>query len=191
MRWDHAATESVKPFLRAAASAIRDAHVLEIEYSDRDRETSRRTVEPLRLVHSGGTWYLQAWCRMRSAYRLFRAPRVHSWAIGQIPFDRMARLRDLPAFVPFDNSRQTPIVRLAATDPSPDLLAYLGNPPRTPGKDGRIELEIRWPVDGWLERWLCGQAPDVVVLEPVDLRIRIAQRLETASRAYAEASTKP
>ena len=191
VRWDHAATGSVKPFLRAAASAIRDAHVLEIEYCDRDGETLRRTTEPLRLVHSGGTWYLQAWCQMRSAYRLFRAPRVRSWSVGQIPFDRMARLRDLPAFEPFDNSHRAPIVRLAATNPSPDLLAYLGDPPRTTGRDGRIELEIRWPVDGWLERWLCGQAPDVVVVEPEDLRIRVAKRLEAAARAYGAPLPKP
>ena len=103
----------------------------------------------------------------------------------------MARLRDLPAFEPFDNSRQAPVVRLAATDPSPDLLAYLGDPPLVAGNDGRIELEIRWPVDGWLERWLCGQAPDVVVLEPEDLRAKVAQRLEAAARAYGAPLSEP
>jgi predicted DNA-binding transcriptional regulator YafY len=191
VRWDHTATESVKPFLRSAASAIRDAIVLEVDYRDRNGSISRRAIEPLRLVHSGGTWYLQAWCRMRSDYRLFRTPRVRSWSVGQIPFDRMARLRDLPAFDPFDTSRHIPIVRLAVTDPSSDLLAYLGDPPQISGQDGRIELEIRWPVDGWLERWLCGQAPEVTVLEPEDLRCRVAQRLEAAARAYEAPQSKP
>lgn len=48
-----------------------------------------------------------------------------------------------------------------------------------------MEVEIHWPIDRWLERWLCGQAPDVLVLDPASLRDRIAGRLETASRAYA------
>ena len=191
VRWDHAATESVKPLLRLAASAIRDGLALEIGYCDRDGEASCRTIEPLRLVHSGGTWYLQAWCLMRSDYRIFRVPRIRSCSIGRERFDRMMRLRDLPAFDPIDTSRHIPPVRLSAIDPSPDLLAYLGDPPRIAGKDGQVEFEIRWPVDGWLERWLCGQAPEVTVLEPQDLRDRIAQRLEASARAYGAPLPKP
>lgn len=191
VRWDHAATESVKPFLREAASAIRDARVLEIDYRDRGGESSFRAIEPLRLVHSGGTWYLQAWCRLRSDYRLFRVPRVRSWSPGKDRFDRMARLRDLPLFDPTDTAAPVPVVRLAVTDPSPDLLDYLGDPPLIPGPDGRTELEIRWPVDGWLERWLCGQAPEVVVLEPEDLRAKVARRLEAAARAYGDTPPEP
>lgn len=191
VRWDHAATESVKPFLRAAAAAIRDARVVEIEYADREGEVSRRAVEPLRLVHSGGTWYLQAWCRVRAAHRVFRVPRVRSWTVVDAAFDRLVRLRDLPAFDLLESASSHPAVRLAVLDPSPDLLAYLGDPPRLAGHDGRTELEIRWPVDGWLERWLCGQAPEVVVREPQELRDRVARRLEAAARAYGGAEPKP
>jgi predicted DNA-binding transcriptional regulator YafY len=124
-------------------------------------------------------------------YRLFRAPRVRSWTVVDAAFDRLVRLRDLPAFDLLESASSHPAVRLAVADPSPDLLAYLGDPPRLAGQDGRTELEIRWPVDGWLERWLCGQAPEVVVLEPEELRTNVARRLEAAARAYGGATPKP
>lgn len=191
VRWDHATTEAAKPFLRVAARAIRNAQVLDIAYRDREGTSTQRSIEPLRLVHSGGIWYLQAWCRVRSQYRVFRVPRIASWTTGQILFDRMERLRDLPPFDILDGSTAPPAIRLGLTSPSPDLLAYLGHPDTHPDPDGRWEIELHWPVDAWLLRWLCGQAPEVVVLEPASLREEVSRRLEAAHAAYARNPQQP
>jgi len=191
LRWDHATTETAKPFLRACAQAIRLAQAIAIDYRDREGSASRRVVEPLRLVHSGGVWYLQAWCRLRGQYRLFRVLRIGSWTTLADTFDRLARLRDLPPFDPLEESPSPEPIRLALTRPSDDLLSFLGQPPASEDRNEHREIELRWPVDGWLVGWLCGQAPEVEVIAPASLREEIGRRLEAACTAYRKSPREP
>ena len=62
--------------LAAIAAACRDHEVLRFDYRTNDGATSRRTVEPLRLVHTGRLWYLVAWDRDRGDWRTFRVDRI-------------------------------------------------------------------------------------------------------------------
>ena len=62
--------------LTAIAGACRDHHRLRFDYRDHDGSASRRTVEPHRLVHERGRWYLVAWDVDREDWRTFRADRI-------------------------------------------------------------------------------------------------------------------
>ncbi|WP_175008725.1 WYL domain-containing protein [Cellulosimicrobium sp. TH-20] len=62
--------------LRAVEQSIAGSRVLAIRYRDGRGATSTRRVEPVLLAHTGGRWYLVAWCRTREAVRWFRLSRV-------------------------------------------------------------------------------------------------------------------
>ncbi|HEX8133791.1 MAG TPA: YafY family protein [Actinomycetes bacterium] len=62
--------------LTAVAGACRDQQRLRFDYRGHDGSASRRTVEPHRLVHERGRWYLVAWDLDRQDWRTFRADRV-------------------------------------------------------------------------------------------------------------------
>jgi predicted DNA-binding transcriptional regulator YafY len=62
--------------LTAIAGACRDQQRLRFDYRDHDGSESVRTVEPHRLVHDRGRWYLVAWDVDRADWRTFRADRV-------------------------------------------------------------------------------------------------------------------
>jgi predicted DNA-binding transcriptional regulator YafY len=62
--------------LTAIAGACRDHQRLRFDYRDHDRSTSVRTVEPHRLAHDRGRWYLVAWDVDRAGWRTFRADRI-------------------------------------------------------------------------------------------------------------------
>jgi predicted DNA-binding transcriptional regulator YafY len=62
--------------LTAIAGACRDHQRLRFDYRDHDGSASLRTVEPHRLVHDRGRWYLVAWDTDRGDWRTFRADRV-------------------------------------------------------------------------------------------------------------------
>jgi predicted DNA-binding transcriptional regulator YafY len=62
--------------LTAIAGACRDHQRLRFDYRDHDGSASARTVEPYRLVHDRGRWYLVAWDVDRADWRTFRADRV-------------------------------------------------------------------------------------------------------------------
>ncbi|MEV8328543.1 YafY family protein [Kitasatospora sp. NPDC056731] len=54
----------------------RDTELLRFEYRDHAGATSRRTVEPYRLVCAERRWYLVAWDLDREDWRTFRADRI-------------------------------------------------------------------------------------------------------------------
>ena len=62
--------------LTAVAAACRDHQRLRFDYRDHDGSASVRTVEPHRLVHDRGRWYLVAWDSDRAGWRTFRADRI-------------------------------------------------------------------------------------------------------------------
>ncbi|HEX6418926.1 MAG TPA: WYL domain-containing protein [Acidimicrobiales bacterium] len=62
--------------LARVAAAVRAGEGLRFDYESFDGTTSVRTVEPHRLVHTRGRWYLVAWDADRGDWRTFRADRI-------------------------------------------------------------------------------------------------------------------
>jgi predicted DNA-binding transcriptional regulator YafY len=62
--------------LTELANLCRDAERLRFEYRSHDGDTTRRTVEPHRLVCTERRWYLVAWDLDREDWRTFRVDRI-------------------------------------------------------------------------------------------------------------------
>src|SRR4051794_27808838 len=62
--------------LAAIATACRDHERLRFGYRSHEGDSSRRLVEPHRLVHTGRRWYLVAWDVDREDWRTFRVDRI-------------------------------------------------------------------------------------------------------------------
>jgi predicted DNA-binding transcriptional regulator YafY len=62
--------------LATIAAACRDHERLRLRYRAHDGATSRRLVEPHRLVHTGRRWYLVAYDTGRAGWRTFRVDRI-------------------------------------------------------------------------------------------------------------------
>ncbi|MCZ4118146.1 helix-turn-helix transcriptional regulator [Streptomyces sp. H39-S7] len=62
--------------LTVIGAACRDRERLRFDYSDHSGTSSRRTVEPYRLVNHGRRWYLLAWDTSREDWRIFRVDRI-------------------------------------------------------------------------------------------------------------------
>ncbi|WP_405058925.1 WYL domain-containing protein [Kribbella sp. NBC_01505] len=62
--------------LTILAAACRDTEGLRFAYRTHDGTDSARSVEPLRIVHTGRRWYLVARDRDRDAWRTFRVDRI-------------------------------------------------------------------------------------------------------------------
>jgi predicted DNA-binding transcriptional regulator YafY len=79
--------------LAAIAAACRDLERLRFTYCSHDGSTTRRLVEPHRLVHTGRRWYLVAWDLGREDWRTFRVDRIERRPMA----DRRFEPRDPPA----------------------------------------------------------------------------------------------
>src|SRR6476619_2350135 len=61
--------------LTLVAAACRDHHGLRFDYEDRRGSASQRRIEPHRLVHAEGRWYLVAWDADADDWPTFRVDR--------------------------------------------------------------------------------------------------------------------
>lgn len=69
-------------------NAIGDSVLIEFSYRDGNGARSRRTVEPMTLLFKSTAWYLFAYCRLRSDFRLFRLTRITELALTGKKFSR-------------------------------------------------------------------------------------------------------
>ncbi|MEV0323374.1 YafY family protein [Streptomyces sp. NPDC050658] len=179
--------------LTELAHACRDAERLRFDYRDHEGSSSRRTVEPHRLVCSERRWYLVAWDVDRGDWRTFRADRVEP------------RPPHGPRFTP-------------RTPPADDLAAYVSRGVSTTAYAAHAVIRLLVPLeeaagritpsDGTLEaetETSCllrtgAVSLDVMVIhvllmgiefevvEPVDLVGRLSSARDLLSRALERAS---
>lgn len=67
--------------LAALATAVTDHVVVSFGYLDAQARRSRRAIEPLRIVHTRGLYYVIAWDRDRDALRTFRVDRIDARSV--------------------------------------------------------------------------------------------------------------
>jgi predicted DNA-binding transcriptional regulator YafY len=86
--------------------ALAERRVLEISYTDINDVATQRVIEPTGFVTVGGLWYLVGWCRLRTAYRVFRLDRIST---------AVARLEQAPDRPPPDPNDDIPTTVRALT----------------------------------------------------------------------------
>ncbi len=86
--------------LATIATACRDHERLRFRYRSHDGASTRRVVEPHRLVHTGRRWYLVAWDAGREDWRTFRVDRIDARpAVDRRFVPREPPAQDIAAYV--------------------------------------------------------------------------------------------
>ncbi|QKV79725.1 YafY family protein [Amycolatopsis sp. Hca4] len=125
--------------LTTVAAACRDHERLRFGYGDRAGTVTQRSVEPLRLVHTGRRWYLVAFDLDRADWRTFRADRI--------------------AAVPVVGFRFTP-----REPPAPDLAEYVSRQLSTAPYSHRLVVRVAAPAAALARR----VPPTAGVVEEID-----------------------
>jgi predicted DNA-binding transcriptional regulator YafY len=126
--------------LTAIAGAIRAHEQLRFDYLSFEGTRSRRMVEPHRLVHARGRWFLVAWDVERADWRTFRADRIRP------------RSPNGPRFA-------------ARQDPDGDLIAYVERGLGSAMWRYRARARVQAPAED-----VAARLPPAVIVEPVDER---------------------
>ena len=176
-RWFRA--EDTVPHLPAIASATWNEQRLSARYRE-GRRVVRRTLDPLGLVLKAGAWYLVA--RRSAGMRVYRVSRFVSVRPRDDTFERPEDF-DLPAFWEewsrtFEASRPRVDVKLRASE---FVLRHLPRDLRQ--GDGVYTVGFESLEEAFRELLKFG--PDAEVLEPVELRDRIAAAAHAVAGLYA------
>jgi proteasome accessory factor B len=172
-----------EPAFEPVMLAIRDRRVVTFDY--RKANASRpeaRTVEPWALECWRGHWYLAGWDRGRQDVRVFRLSRI-TGRVGPRPGGFTA---DVPGHVDVRAVVAAWAGESATTTARIRLRRERGYPLRaraleTAAVDADWD-ELKIPYGHGLDAWLVEFGPDVVVLEPAELRAEVVDRLRALAK---------
>ncbi|HUJ55406.1 MAG TPA: WYL domain-containing protein [Gaiellaceae bacterium] len=162
----HAETEEVD-LVSTLARGMREQRLVEIEYQKEiDATASTRLVEPYALERQLPNWYVHTWDRTSDGARSFRLDRMRSATLTKERFEpregfEPTRLRDArTARILYGKE-----IARWAVERGARLLA-----------DGTALREVPVGSDEWLESEILALRGDAVLLEPAELRKRVAAR---------------
>ena len=197
--WFHA--DEPVPHLAELSEAVWESRRLEIRYNRGDK-TVDRVLEPIGLVLKAGVWYMVAMTDSGQP-RTYRGSRVAEATVLEERFERPQDF-DLAAFWAESSSayeRDTPRIEVTlriAPARVDNLRGAVGSRAVDDGEvldrpdpDGWRHLRIRidWPNEA--AAILLGVGPECEVLEPIELRERIARLAARIVDRYAEPAVEP
>ena len=171
--------------LSVLSAALRDHHVVQIEYLSREGENvETRIVEPHRLRGVRGEWYCDTWDRTRAGERTFRVDRIRGAVAQGEHFERREDVgrRDQGALGGEAGSAEVWFSREVArweVERRPEVVALA---------DGAAIATVRYGSRRWLATELCRYLGEAVLLDPQPLRAVVAARARELAAAVREAA---
>jgi proteasome accessory factor C len=178
--------------LERLQAAVAAGEQLELDYYSFARdEMTTRVVDPARVFHAFGEWYLAGYCHHAGADRLFRIDRI-----------RAVRATGNPVTVRADASDDDDDLGALVYQPAPgDLRVRLRLAPEaawvvedlptdsvTPRARGRVEVVLPVSAAGFLERLLLGLGPAAEVLGPPEAQEIAASAASRVLARYEQVS---
>lgn len=191
-----AARRIESPCFQSIAHALLARRRLHLTHYHRARnEKTEREVSPQRLVHYRDNWYLDAWDHGKNALRSFAVDSIRKAAI----IDKKARTisdkaldAELAVGYGIFSGRKTQWARLRFT---PERARWIANEQWHPRQKSHFEngayiLEIPYSDDRELVMDILKYGPDVEVLAPEALRVKVLEYLSQANDQYRKQSDR-
>ncbi len=173
--------------LRAAADAGRQ---LEIEYYTFARdEMTTRVVDPVRVFHAFGAWYLAAYCHRAEGDRLFRIDRVRAVCETGAGVAAPSAPPSIDVDVEGGGLVYRPLpddlrVRLRLGRTATWVAESVPIEERKDLRGGRVEVVLAVSGAAFLERLVLALGPDVEVLGPDDAQAMVVQAARRVLARY-------
>jgi proteasome accessory factor C len=165
--------------LDAVRQALRMARTVQLRYQGAGQaEATDRIVHPRRLTFARGGWYLAAWCDHNGGARVFRVDRIVSASVRDEPvrpLDGEAPGETLEDGTPFV-TQTTPGVLVVRY--SPAIARWIAERDGLGLEADGAAIRIHPLADReWAIRHVLQYGPDATILEPVELREAVVERL--------------
>jgi proteasome accessory factor C len=151
-------------------------------------ETTERDVDPMRVSVIEGRSYLEGWCRLADAVRLFRLDRITAATVLDVPAappaDAQPRDLDAGLFQPGPGDARVVLEVGPAGRWVPE---YYPCESVELLDDGGARLVLRTPDTRWVRRLALRLGAAGRVIEPAELVAAVAADAQAAIAAYAEA----
>lgn len=180
--WGSPASEKEK--FACIKQAVISQQILEFDYLNSYGQKTHRQVEPLRVVFKGHSWYLQAFCRQKQDYRIYKISRIRNLRVCDISFERR-----LPDNLGFDTERVNPEHTVTLKLKFAPEIAFRVYDEYDDNcieahEDGSITATATYPYDDWVVSHILSFGSAVEVIEPDHLRREVADRARRIAEKY-------
>lgn len=165
--------------------AIQMREIIEIDYTDRGGERTKRVVLPHLLVYKQNIWYIYAYCKMREAFRLFKVGRIRSVVCKEETFEQIPFSRDeipLSFWTSGENVIDARFEISAETLPFAEEWLGIENVFR---EDGKFFADVTLPDDESLVGKILSAGSGFRVLSPQSLAERVAAEAKKIANSYS------
>lgn len=160
--------------------AILEKNAVKLLYHGSDSNIER-VVEPLKLCFKGQGWYLYGYCRVRNDYRFFKLRRIKNLSVLDEIFNRQKPEKIFNGAKVFRDDFVTITLKFSKEmayriyDEFPDSEVL---------PDGSFKATLTMPRGEWIDHYLATFGEHCEVLEPIDIRIQIKEKLQKTLEQY-------
>lgn len=166
--------------------AIIEEKMISFEYLSSYGVKTLRTVAPVRLVFKAQSWYVQAYCKLKEDYRTFKLMRIrHLQCIDE----RFHRKDFKVGPIEPQSLEDTPVITVKLRfEPYMAFRVYdqFAEDAIKHGEDGSIEVTASYPQGEWIYSYILSFGPAVTVVEPKEVRDKVAYMLGETLKKYRE-----
>jgi predicted DNA-binding transcriptional regulator YafY len=173
------------------ASATLKRRRLRIRYRARSNDTeSWREISPQRLAHYRDNWYLDAWCHLRNALRVFSVDAIGAAEMLEYTAKAVSERRldaELAGGYGIFAGKKLSLARLRFTPARARWVSVEQWHPQQRGRfdaDGSWLLELPYSAEHELLMDILRHGPEVEVLSPERLRTQVREQLAAAVSRY-------
>lgn len=163
-------------------SAIFSRNVISFQYFSSNRESTKRRVEPLKLVFKSKDWYLYGFCLMRNDYRFFKLTRIREMEIQAEVYSR-----EIPSTCSIGKQMdiQNAIAVTLKFDQDMAFRVYDEFAEGvTEDNQGNLYVRTNLPDSDTLYSYLFSFADSVEIVEPENIREQVRKKLAAMQKKY-------
>lgn len=180
-------TDEYNNKLHVLAECVETSRAIYMEYRNVNGVATSREAEPHTLVLKQGIWYVYAYCRLRGEFRLFKVGRIEHLKVLDGNFERRSTEGLSGVFGYNDESpKMKDVVFEAHRTVISDIEEWLGVGCVQTDENGKATVRARLPVDDGLASKLLGYGGRIRVIEPKELRDKIADSANAILAIYRQ-----
>lgn len=164
-------------------TAIQNGNVLIFDYFSSYGEKTKRTIEPIRLIFKGQSWYIYGFCRSKSDFRLFKITRIKNLSLLKETFKRDNPNNIYNDFQDHNNRTVELVLKIEGK------MAYRIYDEFDPkyilkNSDGSFTVTAIFPEGEWVYSYVLSYGDFAEVLDPKHVRETIKRKLENGLKKY-------
>lgn len=164
-------------------SAILNKKVITFNYFSTYGEKTARTLEPLKLIFKGQSWYIYGFCRLKKDFRLFKITRIKDLGCFEESFER-----DIPENIWSEskkgNVKSIKLVLKIDAKMSYRVYDEFEEENIQKNSDGSFNVTAYFVEDEWVYGYILSFGNYAEVLEPIHMCKIIKEKLEESLKKY-------